>query len=73
MVVDIAPVARSTFGAIADPHAYGSLFVGGVPAPVGFVANSARSGFSNSTKPVDSSSMSLRKVDDPGLVGRNMN
>lgn len=73
VVENISAVARSALGAIADPHANGSLFVGGVTAPVGFLANSARSVFSNSTKPVDSSSPSLRKVDDPALVGRNMN
>ncbi|HYR75734.1 MAG TPA: hypothetical protein VEM96_07800 [Pyrinomonadaceae bacterium] len=66
---DIAAIARSPFGAIADPHANGSLFVGGVTAPVGFFANSARSVFSNSTKTVDSDSLPLRKVDDPALVG----
>ena len=74
VVEDIAAIARRCFGAIADPHANGSLFVGGVTAPVGFPADSASSVFSNSTKPVDSSSLSLRKVDDPALVGiRNMN
>jgi hypothetical protein len=74
VVVDITPVARSTFGAIADPHAYGSLFVGGVTAPVGLPANAAWSVFGNSTKAVDSNSLSLRKVNDPALVGiRNIN
>ena len=73
VVKDIAAIARSAFGAIADPHANGGLFVGGVTAPVRFFANSARSVFSNSTKPVDSNSLSLRKVDDPALVSRKMN
>ena len=62
VVEDIAAIARSAFGAIADPHANGSLFVGGVTAPVGFPANSARSVFGNSTKTVDSNSLSLRKL-----------
>ena len=70
---DIAAVACSALGAIADPHANGSLFVGGVTAPVWLSANSARPVFSNSTKAIDSSSLSLRKVDDPVLTGiRNM-
>jgi hypothetical protein len=69
VVVDIAAIAGSAFGAIADPHANGGLFVVGVTAPVGFPANAAWSGFGNSTKAVDSDSLSLRKVDDPALVG----
>ena len=74
MVEDIAAIARSAFGAIADPHANGGLFVGGVTAPVGFSANAAWSVFGNSTKAVDGDSLPLRKVDDPALVGiRNMN
>ena len=74
MMEDIAAVARSALGAIADPHANGSLLVGGVTAPVRFPANSASSIFGNSTKAVGSNSLSLRKVDDPALVGiRNMN
>ena len=74
MVEDIAAIARSAFGAIADPHANGSLFVVGVTAPVGFPANSAGSIFSNSTKAVNCNSLSLRKVDDPALVDiGNMN
>jgi hypothetical protein len=74
VVKDIATIARRAFGAIADPHANGSLLVGGVTAPVWFFANSARSVFSNSTKAVDSNSLSPRKVDDAGLVGiGNMN
>ena len=74
MVIDITSVARSTFAAIADPHAYGSLFVGGETAPVGFTAYSASSVFGNSTKAVYKDSLPLRKVDDLVLVGRrNMN
>jgi hypothetical protein len=69
MVVNIAHIARSTFGAIADPHANGGLFVGGVTAPVGLPANSASSVFGNSTEAVDSDSLSMRKVDDSALVG----
>ena len=69
VVEDIAAIARGAFGPIADPHANGSLFVGGVTAPVGFPADSASSVFSNSTKPVDSSSLSLREVPNRGLVG----
>ena len=69
VVIDITPVARSTFGALADPHANGGLFVGSVTAPVGLPANAAWSIFGNSTKAVDSNSLSLRKVDDPALVG----
>jgi len=68
VVEDIAAIARSAVGAIADPHANGSLFVGGITAPVGLPANAARSVFGNSTKAVDSNSLSLRKVDDPALV-----
>ena len=68
VVEDIAAIARCTFGPVAVPHTNGSLFVGGVTAPVGFPANSAWSIFSNSTKPVDSDSLSLRKVDDAALV-----
>ena len=74
VVEDIAAVARSALGAIADPHANGGLLVCGVTAPVGFLANSASSVFGNSTKTVDSNSLSLRKVDDPALIGKgNMN
>ncbi len=69
MVKDIAAIARRTFGPVADPHANGRLSVYGVTTPVGFPADAARSVFSNSTKPVDSSSLSLRKVDDSALVG----
>ena len=69
VVKDIAAIARSAFGAVADPHANGGLFVGGVTAPVWLSANSARPVFSNSTKAIDSSSLSLRKVNDPALVG----
>lgn len=69
MVVDIAPIARSTFGAIADAHANGGLFVGGVTAPVRFPANAASSVFGNSTKTAGTDSLSLWEVDDPTLFG----
>ena len=69
MVEDIASIARCAFGANTDPHANGGLFVGGETAPVWFFANAAWSIFSNSTKAVDPNSLSLRKVDDPALVG----
>ena len=69
MVVDITPIARSTFGTIADPHAYGSLFVGGVPAPVWFPANTASTVFGNSAKTICSVSFLLREVADSGLLG----
>ncbi len=73
VVEDIASIARSAFGANTDPHANGGLFVGGETAPVWFFANPASSVFVNSTKAVDRNSRSLRKVDDPVLVGlRNM-
>ena len=63
MVVDIAAIARSTFGAITNPHANRGLFVGGVTAPVPFLANAASAVFGNSTKAVYSDSLSLWKVD----------
>jgi hypothetical protein len=63
VVENISAVARSALGAIADPHANGGLFVGGVPTPVGFPANSTRSVFGNATKAVYSDSLSLWKVD----------
>ena len=69
VVEDIAAIARSAFGAIANPHADRGLIVGGVTAPVGFLADSASSVFGNSTKAVERNSRSLRKVDDPALVG----
>ena len=69
VVEDIAAIARCTFGPVADPHTNGGSFVGGVTAPVGFPANAARSKFGNPTKAVDGHSLSLRKVDDPALVG----
>ena len=69
VVEDIAAIARGALGAVADPHANGGLFVGGVTAPVWFSANAAGSVFGNSTKAFDSNSMSPRKVDDPALVG----
>ena len=69
VVEDIAAIARSAFGAIADPHADGGLFVGGVTAPVRFATNAARPIFGHSTEAVDGDSLPLRKVDDPALVG----
>ena len=69
MVVDIAPIARRTLGAIADPHANGGLFVGGVTAPVGFLANSTWSVFGNSTEAVDGDWLSLREVANRVLAG----
>jgi hypothetical protein len=69
VVEDIATIARSAFGAFADPHANGGLFVRAVTAPVGFFANPAWSIFGNSTKSVARNSLSLRKVDDSALVG----
>ena len=69
VVVDITPVARSTFGTIADPHAYGSLFVSGVPAPVGFPANMASTVFGNSAKAICSVSLLLWEVAHCGLFG----
>jgi len=36
VVVDMTSIARCAFGASADPHANGDLFVGSVTAPVGF-------------------------------------
>ena len=69
MVVDIAPVARSTLGTIAYPHAYGSLFVGGVPAPVRFPANTASAVFCNSAKTICSVSLLPREIADYGLLG----
>jgi hypothetical protein len=52
VVEDVAAIARSAFGAVADPHANGGLFVGGVTAPVWFSANAAGPIFSNSIKTV---------------------
>jgi len=69
VVVNIPPVARSTFGAIAHPHAYGSLFVAGVPAPVWFPANTASTVFGNSAKTICSVSFLLREVAVYGLLG----
>ena len=71
MVVDITPVARSAFGTITDPHAYGSLFIGGVPAPVRFPANTASTVFSNSAKTICSVSLLLQEGADCGLLGIN--
>jgi hypothetical protein len=74
VVEDIAAIARRTFRPVADPHANGRLFVGGVTAPVRFPANATWSVFRNSTKAIDRGSVSLRKIDDPAFVGiRNMN
>jgi hypothetical protein len=73
VVEDIPAIARGAFGAVADPHANGGLFIGGVTAPIGLPANAAWSVFRNSTKAVDSNSLLQREVDDPALVGmRNM-
>lgn len=69
MVVDVTPVARSTFGTIADPHAYGNLFVGGVSAPVRFPANTTSTLFGNSAKPIASVSLLLPEVAACGLLG----
>src|SRR6185436_20337191 len=69
VMVDITSVSRSTFGTIADPHAYGSLFVGGVPAPVGFPANTTSTLFGNSAKPIASVSLFRPEVADCGLLG----
>ncbi len=69
VVKDIATIARRAFGAIADPHANGSLLVGGVTAPVGFPADSASSVFVNSTEAVRRYWLSLQEVADRGLVG----
>jgi len=69
VVEDIAAIARSAFGAIADPHANGGLFAGGVTAPVWFPTDSASSVFGNSTEAVDSDRWSLQEVADRGLVG----
>ena len=69
VVVDVTPVARSTFGTIADPHAYGNLFVGGVPAPVRFSANMASPVFGNSAKTICSVSLLLQEVAHCGLFG----
>jgi hypothetical protein len=69
VVEDIAAIARSALGAIADAHANGGLFVDGVAAPVGFPANSTRSVFGNATKTSDSNSSSPLKVDDAALIG----
>lgn len=69
VVEDIAAIARGAFGAVADPHADGGLFVSCVTAPVGFLANAAWSIFSNSTKAVDCNCLSVPEVVDRGLVG----
>ncbi len=41
MNVNVTTIASRAFGAIADAHADGSTLVGGVAAPVGFMANAA--------------------------------
>ena len=41
MNVNVAAVTSGSFGAVADAHADGSALVGGVAAPVGFMANAA--------------------------------
>ena len=41
MNVNVAAVTSRAFGAITDAHADGSALVGGVAAPVGFMANAA--------------------------------
>ena len=69
VVVNIAPIARSTFRAVADPHANGRLLVGGITTPVDFLANAASTVFGNATKAVVSDSLSLGEVDNGGLVG----
>jgi hypothetical protein len=69
VVVDITPVARNPLGTIADPHAYGNLFIGGVPAPVRFPANTASTVLGNSAKILCSVSLLSREVADYGLLG----
>jgi hypothetical protein len=74
VVEDITAVARSAFGTIADPHTYGSLFVGGVPAPVRFPANTASTVFGNSAKAICRVSLWLQEVADCALLGiKNVN
>ena len=41
MNVNVAAVTSRAFGAIADAHADGSAFVGGITTPVGFMTNAA--------------------------------
>ena len=41
MNMNVAAITRRAFGAVADAHADGSTFVGGVATPVGFLANAA--------------------------------
>ena len=41
MNVNVAAITSRAFRAIADAHADGSAFIGGVAAPVGFMANAA--------------------------------
>ena len=41
MHVNVAAITGRALGAIADAHADGSALVGGVAAPVGFMANAA--------------------------------
>jgi len=69
MVVDIAAIARSTFGAIAFTHANGGLFVDGVTAPIRFPTNAASTPYRYSTKAVDRDWLSPREVANRGLIG----
>ena len=41
MNMNVAAITSRAFGAVADAHADGSTFVGGVAAPVGLMANAA--------------------------------
>ena len=41
MNMNVAAITSRAFGAVADAHADGSTSVGGVAAPVGFMANAA--------------------------------
>ena len=41
MNMNVAAITSRAFGAIADAHADRSTFVGGITAPVGFMANAA--------------------------------
>jgi hypothetical protein len=66
VVEDIAGIARGAFRASGDPHANRGLLVGGITAPVDFLANATSAVFGNSTKAVDRDSLSLLGV---GLVG----
>ena len=50
---DIAAVARSAFGAIADPHTNGDLFVSSVTAPIGFSAHTTSTVSRDPTEAID--------------------